>query len=93
MCHVPCVLKKDAMKIIPNEKNKLVPIRPMNGRRVSMDYRKFNAWTEKDHFPKTIMDQMLDTLTGKGWYCFLDGYSGYNQISIAPEDKEKTTFT
>ena len=36
---------------------------------------------------------MLDRLAGKGWYCFLDGYSGYNQISIAPEDQEKTTFT
>ena len=58
-----------------------------------MDYRKLNAWTEKDHSPIPFMDQMLDRLTGKGWYCFLHGYSGYNQISIAPEDKEKTTFT
>jgi len=39
------------------------------------------------------MDQMLDRLSEKGWYYFLDGYSGYNQISIAPEDQEKTTFT
>ena len=39
------------------------------------------------------MDQMLDRLAEKGWYCFLDGYSGYNQISIVPEDQEKTTFT
>ena len=40
-----------------------------------------------------FMDQMLDRLAGKGWYYFLDGYSGYNQISIAREDQEKTTFT
>lgn len=40
-----------------------------------------------------FMDQMLDRLAGKGWFCFLDGYSGYNQICIAPEDQEKTTFT
>ena len=36
---------------------------------------------------------MLDRLAGHEYYCFLDGYSGYNQISIAPEDQEKTTFT
>ncbi|KAL4352449.1 hypothetical protein GQ457_06G014780 [Hibiscus cannabinus] len=36
---------------------------------------------------------MLDRLAGKEFYCFLDGYSGYNQISIASEDQEKTTFT
>ena len=35
----------------------------------------------------------LDRLAGKGSYCFLDSFSGYNQISIAPEDQEKTTFT
>ena len=58
-----------------------------------MDYRKLNAWTEKDHFPISFMDQMLDRLAGKGWYYFLDGYLGYNHISIAPEDQEKTTFT
>ncbi|KAI3795443.1 hypothetical protein L1987_38098 [Smallanthus sonchifolius] len=27
------------------------------------------------------------------FYCFLDGFSGYFQIPIAPEDHEKTTFT
>ena len=36
---------------------------------------------------------MLDRLAGHEYYCFLDGYPGYNQISIAPEDQEKTTFT
>ena len=30
---------------------------------------------------------------GKEFFCFLDGYSGYNQIAISPEDQEKTTFT
>ena len=37
--------------------------------------------TRKDHFPLPFMDQILD------------GYSGYNQIEIALEDQEKTTFT
>ena len=36
---------------------------------------------------------MLDTLLGKLYVSFLDGYSGYNQILIALEDQDKTTFT
>ena len=36
---------------------------------------------------------MLNKLVGHPHYCFLDGYSSYNQIAIAPEDQEKTTFT
>ena len=36
---------------------------------------------------------MLERLAGHFYYCFLDGYSGYFQIAIAPEDQEKTTFT
>ena len=58
-----------------------------------MDYRKLNKATRKYHFPLPFIDQMLDKLAGHEYYCFLDGYSGYNQIAIAPEDQEKTTFT
>ena len=54
-----------------------------------MDYRKLNAATRKDHFPLPFIDQMLDRLAGKEFFCFLDGYSGYNQIAISPEDQEK----
>ena len=36
---------------------------------------------------------MLDRLVGYEYYCILDGYTGYNQIAIAPEDQEKTIFT
>ncbi|XP_059310137.1 uncharacterized protein LOC132061313 [Lycium ferocissimum] len=42
-----------------------------------------------DHFPMPFIDQMLDRLAGRSYYCFL----GYNQIDIALEDQEKTTFT
>ena len=47
----------------------------------------------KDHFPLPFIDQMLDRLAGNEYFFFLDGYSGYNQITIAPEDQEETTFT
>jgi hypothetical protein len=49
--------------------------------------------TRKDHFPLPFMDQILERVVGHEFYCFLDGYSGYNQIEIALEDQEKTTFT
>jgi hypothetical protein len=39
------------------------------------------------------MDQILERVAGHEFYCFLDGYSGYNQIEIALEDQKKTTFT
>ncbi|KAJ9544782.1 LOW QUALITY PROTEIN: hypothetical protein OSB04_024489 [Centaurea solstitialis] len=40
-----------------------------------------------------LADLTKCSITGNEFYCFLDGYSGYNQIHIAPEDQEKTTFT
>ncbi|KAJ8749935.1 hypothetical protein K2173_013850 [Erythroxylum novogranatense] len=64
-----------------------------NGWRVCIDYRKLNASTRKDHFPLPFIDQMLERLAGKTHYCCLDGYSGFYQILVAPEDQEKTTFT
>jgi len=58
-----------------------------------MDYWKLNTATHKDHFPLLFIDQMLERLAGHAYYYFLNGYSGYNQIDIAPKDREKTTFT
>ncbi|XP_049352076.1 uncharacterized protein LOC125816504 [Solanum verrucosum] len=78
--------KWGGMTVVANAKNELVPQRPVTRWRVCMDYRKLNKWTLKDHFSMPFMDQMLDRLAGKGWYYVLDGYSGYNQISIAHED-------
>lgn len=58
-----------------------------------MDYRELNKATRKDHFPLPFIDQVLDALSGKQYFSFLDGFSGYNQIQISPEDQDKTTFT
>ncbi|GJR72218.1 reverse transcriptase domain-containing protein [Tanacetum coccineum] len=54
---------------------------------------KLNDATCKDHFPLPFMDQMLERLAWNEYYCFLDGFSGYFQIPIDPQDQEKTTFT
>ena len=87
------VSKKVGFTMIRNEKNELIPTRCVKGWRVCIDYRKLNTTTRKDHYPLYFIDQILDRLVGHPHYCFLDGYSGYNQIVIAPEDQEKITFT
>ena len=58
-----------------------------------IDYRKLNTTTRKDHYPLPFIDQMLDRLARHPYFCFLNGYLGYNQIAIALEDQEKTVFT
>ncbi|KAM1087706.1 hypothetical protein ACFX2B_013058 [Malus domestica] len=90
---IQCVPKKSGVTVVENAENELVPTRIQTGWRVCIDYRKINATTRKDHFPLPFLDQMLERLADHSFYCFLDGYSGYNQIVIAPDDQEKTTFT
>ena len=90
---VQVVPKKGESTVIRTENNILLPSRTVTGWRICIDYRKLNKATRKDHFPLPFLDQMLDRLAGHEYYCFLDGYSGYNQIAIALEDQEKTTFT
>ncbi|KAM1000640.1 hypothetical protein ACFX2I_007252 [Malus domestica] len=90
---VQVVPKKSGVTVVKNAEDELVPTRIQTGWRVCIDYRKLNNPTRKDHFPLPFIDQMLERLAGHSFYCFLDGYSGYNQIVIAPDDQEKTTFT
>eukprot|EP00253_Pinus_taeda_P035396 PITA_35396 len=72
----------------------LVIVPKKNGKwRVCIDYRELNKATLKDHFPLPVIDQVLDTLAVKKYFSFLDGFSGYNQIQVAPKDQDKTTFT
>ncbi|GJT39140.1 reverse transcriptase domain-containing protein [Tanacetum coccineum] len=87
------VPKKGGMTVVLNDNNELIPSRTVTGWRVCIDYRKLNDATRKDHFPLPFIDQMLERLCGNEYYCFLDGFSGFFQIPIAPEDQEKTTFT
>ncbi|CAM8951355.1 unnamed protein product [Rhodiola kirilowii] len=58
-----------------------------------IDFRKLNKATKKDHFPLPFIDQMLERLAKHDYFCYLDGYSGFFQIPIHPQDQEKTTFT
>jgi hypothetical protein len=90
---VQVVPKKGGMIVIRNEKNELIPQRTITGWRMCVNYQKLNKATRKDYFSLSYIDEMLDRLTNHSFFCYLDGYSGYHQILIHPNDQNKTTFT
>ena len=81
------------MMVVENNKNELNPQRTTIGWRMCIDYQKLNVTTKKDHFPLSFIEEMLEQLVKQPFFCFLDGYSGYHQIPIHPDDQSKTTFT
>ena len=60
--------------------------------RFCVDYRRVNAVTRKDAYPLPRVDDTLDTLSGSKWFSTLDLLSGYWQVEVDPEDREKTAF-
>ena len=46
----------------------------------------------KDNFPTPFIDHILDECVGSEVFYFINGFSGYNQIQIKPDDQHKTTF-
>lgn len=90
---VQIVPKKGGITVVKNDKNELIPTRTIIGWKMCIDYRRLNDASRKGHFPLPFIDQMHERLSGHAYYYLLDGYLGYNQITIALEDQEKTTFT
>jgi hypothetical protein len=60
--------------------------------RICVDLRKLNDACVHDPFPTPFTDEVLENVGGQEAYSFTDGFSGYHQIKIAPEDRSKTTF-
>jgi hypothetical protein len=55
-----------------------------------MDFRDLNKACPKDNFPTPFIDQIVDECAGCEVFSFMDGFLGYNQIQIKPEDQHKT---
>ncbi|XP_038141331.1 uncharacterized protein LOC119783754 [Cyprinodon tularosa] len=71
----------------------IVVVRKKNGSiRICIDYRTLNNRTIPDQYTMPRIDDALDSLSGSKWFSVLDLRSGYYQIEMAPEDKEKTAF-
>ena len=72
----------------------VVPVPKKDGKvRMCMDFRDPNKACPKDDFPLPHIDVLVDNTIGNALMSFMDGFSGYNQIKMAPKDMAKTTFT
>ncbi len=72
----------------------IVPVMKKDGRvRVCIDFRDLNKACPKDSFPLPHIDVLIDNTADYEMLSFMDGFSGYNQIRLAEEDQEKTSFT
>ena len=61
--------------------------------RFCVDYRKLNAITKKDVFPLPRIDNALDLLGNSVYFSTLDLASGYWQVKMDTDSREKTAFT
>jgi hypothetical protein len=65
----------------------VVPMPKKDGRvRMCIDYRDLNKASPKDDFPLPHIDLLVDSTTKNQMYSFMDGFSSYNQICLAPKD-------
>ena len=72
----------------------MVPVRKKNGEiRICINFRNLNRVYLKDNYPLLKTDHILQRVVGSQRLSMLNGFSGYNQILVHPEDQEKTSFT
>jgi ribonuclease HI len=72
----------------------LVPVRKKSREiRLCVDFRNLNRSSKKDNYPLPKMEHILQRVTGASRISMIDGFSGYNQISVMPKDREKIAFT
>ena len=77
----------------PRWLSNIVPVKKKNDQiRCCVDFKNLNKACPKDEFPLPNMDLLIDFAAGSTMFLFMDGFSRYNQIKMAPKDAEKTAF-
>ena len=71
----------------------VVLVKKANGKwRLCIDFTDINRACLKDSFPLPQINLIMDTTAGHELLNFMDSFSSYNQISMDPNDQEKTSF-
>ena len=71
----------------------VVLVKKANGKcRLCIDFTDVNQACLKDSFPLPRIDLIVDAIVGHELLSFMDAFSGYNQISMDPDDQENTSF-
>ena len=71
----------------------VVLVKKSNGKwRLCIDFTDVNKACQKDSFPLPRIDLTVDATARHELLSFMDVFSGYNQISMDPDDQEKTSF-
>ena len=71
----------------------VVLVKKANGKwRLCIDFTNINKACPKDSLPLPRIDLIVDATAGHELLSFMDAFSGYNQISMDPNDQEKTSF-
>ena len=77
----------------PSWVSNVVLVEKANGKwRMCIDFKKLNKACLKDSYPLSKIDQLVDATSGHELLTFMDAFFDYNQIRMASEDEEKTTF-
>jgi hypothetical protein len=58
-----------------------------------VDFINLNRSSRKDNYPLPKMEHILQRVTGASRISMIDGFYGYNQIFVLPEDRENKSFT
>jgi Reverse transcriptase (RNA-dependent DNA polymerase) len=85
-----CFIREEEM---PEWVASIVPVKKKNGQiRIYVDFRDLKKACPKDDFSLPVTEIIIDHTSSYEVFSFMNGYAGYNQIKMVPEDEKHTAF-